>query len=927
MLDLQNTYLINSSFYLDRIVLQFSSELAANELDQRNWKVEINGEIFDAASVVRDPGTSTWNTLYTDLKTWNNVLKIYVEGINFKTSDSVKVIYTPSDDTSKNLQFTAGNLSTGAPLYVTDVWEAEIASNPFYGHDVIAMVDVTTGIVLNCAVGNGYLELERLVLPYPQLENGDNLNSSSGPGGTQYWLGGGYSSNVYYHQNQPTYWFPALLVPAKYENTVGAGAVASKYWMGGTVDIALFQIIQNYYEKSTELSLFLASAASTLSGGSSSDLIYSQDDDANNTINAGSGDDTILSDLFFSKEIGGKDNIIAGDGNDLVYAGGGDDVITSGNGNDEVDAGAGNDLIVGGDGAGDDKYFGGSGTDTLKYTSAKAAIAVNLAVGMATSRAGGDAAGIGTDTLSQIENIIAGNYDDLLTGDDSANNISGLSGNDSIIGGDGDDALIGGKNNDILDGGLGTDTAVFSGRFSDYIVTYDPVTQIFTITDKVSARDGIDTTNSIENFQFSDDTKSAASLVPIVIDGSSDNDILDGSVNSELINGLAGNDTIKGLGGKDTIDGGEGYDTADYSDKIHSVVVALNGSTAVSVRVNRVVEDSIKNIENLIGGSAADTFTGDANNNTLDGRAGADRMAGGLGDDTYIVDNTLDRITELTNSGTDEVNSSVSLSLQANVENLTLTGSSNINATGNALGNILTGNSGANLVDGKTGADTMIGGGDNDTYIVDNIGDVIIEDENEGTDSVQSTVSYTLSNHIENLTLTGKAAINGTGNNQDNRLTGNTAANTLSGGQGSDTLDGGSGNDTLLGGDGDDVLIGGLGNDLLTGGDHADKFRFSTALGKTNVGTITDFATGIDRIELDDAIFKKFKGVTGQIAEGNFVKGSAGVKALDSNDRLIFNTDTGALFYDADGNGSGAAIQFATLTGVSNIAYTDFWIV
>ena len=109
MLDLQNTFLINSSFYQDKVVLKFSSEWAENELSSANWKVEINGEVFDAATVIRDPGTSHWNTL-GGTETWNNVLKIYVEGINFKTSDSVKVIYTPSDESSENLHFTSGNL-------------------------------------------------------------------------------------------------------------------------------------------------------------------------------------------------------------------------------------------------------------------------------------------------------------------------------------------------------------------------------------------------------------------------------------------------------------------------------------------------------------------------------------------------------------------------------------------------------------------------------------------------------------------------------------------------------------------------------------------------------------------------------------------------------------------------------------------------
>ena len=245
---------------------------------------------------------------------------------------------------------------------------------------------------------------------------------------------------------------------------------------------------------------------------------------------------------------------------------------------------------------------------------------------------------------------------------------------------------------------------------------------------------------------------------------------------------------------------------------------------------------------------------------------------------------------------------------------------------GNALSNILMGSTGNDRLDGGGGADLMIGGFGDDTYIVDNATDIIQEDLNMGTDSVLSSVTFTLSDNVENLTLSGRSTIHGTGNELDNRITGNTAANTLSGEAGNDTLDGGAGNDTLSGGDGVDLLIGGLGNDLLTGGSGTDKFRFEKVLGKTNIDTITDFATGIDRIELDDAIFRKFIGDSD--LSDNFVSGSTGVKALDSNDHLIFNTTTGALFYDPDGSGKGAMIQFATLTGVgNNVAYTDFWIV
>ena len=122
-------------------------------------------------------------------------------------------------------------------------------------------------------------------------------------------------------------------------------------------------------------------------------------------------------------------------------------------------------------------------------------------------------------------------------------------------------------------------------------------------------------------------------------------------------------------------------------------------------------------------------------------------------------------------------------------------------------------------------------------------------------------------------------------------------------------------------------MTGGLGNDSLTGGDGADYFKFNTALGKTNIDYIYSFAHDTDRIQLDDAIFKKFVGTNGQIDSASFVTGDNGVKALDTNDFLIFNTATGALSYDADGSGKGAAMQFATLVGVTDLAASDFWIV
>ena len=358
-------------------------------------------------------------------------------------------------------------------------------------------------------------------------------------------------------------------------------------------------------------------------------------------------------------------------------------------------------------------------------------------------------------------------------------------------------------------------------------------------------------------------------------------------------------------GGIDTVNSSISYTLTSYVENL-----TLTGTTAI----------------NGTGNTLNNTITGNSADNVLDGKAGIDTLKGGLGNDTYIVDNISDVVTELASQGTDLVKSSVTYTLSANVENLTLAGTTAINGTGNTLNNTITGNSADNVLDGKAGIDTLKGGLGNDTYIVDNISDVVTELASQGTDLVKSSVTYTLSANVENLTLAGTTAINGTGNTLNNTITGNALNNILKGGSGNDTLIGALGSDTLYGEIGNDMLNGGLGNDILYGGVGADKFVFNTAINSTtNKDTIKDFSVIDDTIVLENAIFTKLTTV-GTLNPANFVSNTTG-KAVDANDYLVYNKGTGQLFYDSDGSGITASVQIALVENKALLTYSDFTVI
>ncbi|MGC4026395.1 MAG: calcium-binding protein [Mesorhizobium sp.] len=411
-----------------------------------------------------------------------------------------------------------------------------------------------------------------------------------------------------------------------------------------------------------------------------------------------------------------------------------------------------------------------------------------------------------------------------------------------------------------------------------------------------------------------------------------------GPGNSDPLTGDSGDNTLVGTAGADTMRGMAGNDTY-VVDNAGDVVDEANGSGTDTVKSSisfslansSKVVGSLENLTltgsgniNATGNALANVLTGNSGNNTLDGGAGADTMRGMAGNDTYVVDNAGDVVDEANGSGTDTVKSSISFSLTnsskvvGSLENLTLTGSGNINATGNALANVLTGNSGNNTLDGGAGADIMSGGAGNDTYYVDNAGDKVVESNVAGTDLVNSSVSFTLGQYVEKLALTGSGNINGTGNSLNNTLAGNSGAN---------ILNGIAGNDTIRGDAGNDKIYGGLGNDILTGGAGNDSFVFNTALNtKTNVDRITDFNVVNDTLVLENAIFTKLGTTTGTLSSAMFWKSTSGL-AHDSSDRIIYETDTGKLFYDSNGNAAGGSVHFATLAPGLALTNADFLII
>jgi Ca2+-binding RTX toxin-like protein len=522
--------------------------------------------------------------------------------------------------------------------------------------------------------------------------------------------------------------------------------------------------------------------------------------------------------------------------------------ITGNTGNNTLTGGAGVDTLVGL--GGNDLFFVDNVNDVVNGTgTVSSSVDWDLTVNTT-----------GANNLILTGAAVAG------YGNAAENTIIGTAGANDLRGGGGGDVIYADAN-DSVDGGIGNDTAVVAfsasttnfgwteienitltgtallnatGDGNDNILTGNSAkntldgglgndTYVITTGDVIIDADGNDTVRVGATYTL------LAGMENITLTGTGNfNATGDAGVN--ILTGNSGKNTLDGRGGVDTLIGGLGDDT--YVVDGSGAIVSENagqGRDTVRTAFDHVLEADVEIL--VLTGTAAVNGTGNADNNTLtgnsaantlDGGAGADLMMGGGGNDVFMVDNADDRVTDT--SGNDTVFATdVSFTLGLNIENLTLLGVGNTNATGNNLRNVLTGGDGNNSLDGGGGVDTMAGGLGNDTYIVDAAGDVVIEDIGGGTDKVISSVSYTLGHDVENLTMTGSLVTIGTGNALGNVIDGSQANNFLYGRDGDDTIDGGFGNDILYGELGNDTLAGGEGIDTMYGGDGADYFHFDAS--------------------------------------------------------------------------------------------------
>jgi len=382
-----------------------------------------------------------------------------------------------------------------------------------------------------------------------------------------------------------------------------------------------------------------------------------------------------------------------------------------------------------------------------------------------------------------------------------------------------------------------------------------------------------------------------------------------GNVGANILDGGGGGDVLIGLGGDDF------YYIRNIADRVVEAVGGGNdrvfAAASFALEAGSEVEKftTVDNLAttaiNLTGNGLAQYIYGNAGANILDGGGGGDVLVGLGGDDFYYIRNAADRVVEAAGGGNDRVFAAANFTLEAGsevekfttVDNLATTA---INLTGNELAQYIYGNAGANILDGGGGGDVMVGLDGDDTYYIRNAADRVVETAGGGADRVFAAASFILEagsqvevfTTVDNLATT---AINLTGNELAQYIYGNAGANTIRGGAGADVLTG-------LGG--------------------ADAFVFDAALAPSNIDRITDFVAGLDQLRLAGQAGEPFGALaSGTLAASSFVIGAT---AAQADDYILYDSSTGALLYDVDGNGAGTAVQFATLSTGLSLTAADF---
>jgi len=403
------------------------------------------------------------------------------------------------------------------------------------------------------------------------------------------------------------------------------------------------------------------------------------------------------------------------------------------------------------------------------------------------------------------------------------------------------------------------------------------------------------------------------------IKGTNGNDSRNGTSSNDLMYGYDGNDTLDGKLGSDTLYGGSNNDTL-YGDLGADTLSGGFGTDYLS------------------GGAENDSLLGESGNDTLNGGTGNDTLNGGTGNDAYYIKGEgTDLVTEAASAGTDTVQSSISYTLGANLENLTLTGSRAINGTGNTFGNQIIGNDAANVINGGLGNDTIDGNQGNDFI-----------DGGEGNDilSVANTYEYL----GESADLQGGVGDDTLYGGRESRMNGGIGNDVLFSGVRDGSLDGGDGDDILqgrgyyasmFGGNGNDTLTGsafsyrgGEGNDSInlstvdtseaSGGGGSDRFIFDRPIGYYSSVIIDDFNPALDLIEVSASGFGGGLVTGPSITAEQFRLGSS---AQDASDRFIYESSTGILSFDVDGSGATEQSALTTLVGGLSMTNNDIFVV